>query len=109
MKVPDAKNASEGTLSVEQVPQLFPEAAQHPRLGLVDGVHSHAQLGADLGGGASIDRAVPERLPGPLLEVGADQLQAAKQQAVLCGRVGGVVRSLLGDLEQPLLRVAAAD
>jgi len=61
--------------SLGQLVEFLAEADQHPGLGLVDGVEGHAQFFGDVGRGSFLDGHEPERLPGLLLELGADQFQ----------------------------------
>jgi hypothetical protein len=76
---------------------LLAEAEEDPGLGLADGGRRHAQLGGDDGGRLAVDGGPPERLPGALLELAADQFQGPEVQAaeVLLGVVG---QSRFGDL-----------
>jgi hypothetical protein len=60
---------------VEQIADLFLEAAQDASLGLADGDRRHAQFGGERGGRTAVQNGTAERLPGTFLEVAAQQGQ----------------------------------
>ena len=63
--------------SLGPLAEFFAESPQDPRLVLPDGVGGEAQVGGNCGGLLALDDRAPERLPGPLFELAADQVQGA--------------------------------
>src|SRR5215813_7847109 len=62
---------------------LFLEAGQDPAAGAVHGGDSEAQLPRHLLAGPAIDRCPPERLPGDVADLAADQLAGPGEEALL--------------------------
>src|SRR5262249_5660058 len=95
-----------------EVAEFLAQPLEDARLGDADGAGAHAQLVGHVPGGAALDGGPPERLPGALGELAADQLQRPPAQAAVGGALGRVVgrARLRGRYErQPSLRLGAAD
>ena len=71
---------------LDQLAELLFEAVQHARLGHADGRGPDPQAGGDLGRGMPLDGREPERPPGPLRDLAADQLQRAPPEGLHLGR-----------------------
>src|SRR5262249_39301540 len=103
------------TTSGDELAHLFPEAPEHPRLGLADGIGRDPQLRSDLHRQTVLDGHAPERRPGPVLELLLDLRQGTPVQP---GDVVRVLRELervivlvvrrRGNLLEPLLEIGPA-
>jgi hypothetical protein len=91
---------------LDQLAELLFEAVLHARLGHADGRGTDPQASGDLGRGMPLDSRQPERPPGPLLDLAADQLQRAPPEGFQLGR-GVLLQHLAKKTERRPLRSAS--
>src|SRR6516165_4933877 len=95
------RKAMRNTCSLDEVADLHLEPVENARLRLANGGRAHAQLGGDGNGGLAVDGSPPERLPGPRLELVAQQMQGALADAVSRAEVLGRQKCVrLGQLQK---------
>src|SRR5262249_6834702 len=82
-KCPGAWNLSSKRGVVQQPLGLLAQASEYPRLGDVGGPHRHAQLGSHRLGGNAVEHLAAERLQGPRLELGLEQVEEATEDGLV--------------------------
>ena len=72
----------------EYVAEFLFQTMENARLGLADSGRRHTHVFSDINGRPILDGALPECLPGPRLELAADEFQAAMMKPFyLLGRI----------------------
>ena len=79
---------------LDQLAELLFEAVQHARLGHADGRGTDPQASGDLGRGMPLDGREPERPPGLLGDLAADQLQHAPPEGFQLERCAETLAAL---------------
>jgi hypothetical protein len=67
---------------------------QHSQLGHADGSRAHRQLVRDVPGRLVLDGGAPERLPGPFLELAADEVEAAVKSSAPLSSLARTIREV---------------
>ena len=83
--VADVPSPSSRPIVLRRFAQFLAEPPEHPRLRHPHGAGTHPQLERDVPGVPALDGGRPERLPGAVLELVADQVEAATEQAPILG------------------------